>query len=104
MTRKNPIGIMQGMLLPPIQGRIQAFPAERWKEEFSIAKGLNLDCIEFIFDREDYFRHPLMDDRIKEIRRLESESGVKVLSVCGDYFMNFSFHRGNKMQIAKRGF
>lgn len=91
------IGIMQGRLLPPISGRIQAFPAERWKDEFSIARELNLDCIEFIFDGEDYFRYPLMsDDGIKEIKRLESENGVKILSVCGDYFMNFPLHRGNK--------
>ena len=28
------IGIMQGRLVPPVKGRIQAFPSERWRDEF----------------------------------------------------------------------
>ena len=30
------IGIMQGRLVPPVDGRIQAFPEENWKEEFEL--------------------------------------------------------------------
>lgn len=94
---KNPIGIMQGRLLPPIGSRIHAFPAERWQEEFIIAKELGLDCIEFIFEGKDYSRHPLMNvEGINEIKRLQTETDVMVLSVCADYFMDFPLHRGNQ--------
>lgn len=89
----NPLGIMQGRLLPPINGRIQAFPVEQWAEEFFIARDLGLDCIEFIFESEDYKTHPLIDqngiDKIKEIIKI---TGVNVLSVCADYFMDFPLH------------
>ena len=29
------ISIMQGRLVPPIDGRIQTFPRERWRDEFA---------------------------------------------------------------------
>ena len=54
MRTDNKIGIMQGRLLPPVNNAIQAFPKENWQKEFPIASELNLDCIEFIFDGENY--------------------------------------------------
>lgn len=97
MKTKNFIGIMQGRLLPPIDGRIQAFPGERWHEEFLIAKELGLNCIEFIFEGVYYKKHPLMEkDGIDEIQQTEAKTGIKVLSVCADYFMEFPLHKGNQ--------
>ena len=99
MKAKNLIGIMQGRLLPPINSRIQAFPTDRWNEEFAIAKELGLDCIEFIFEGEDYEKHPLMNaDGINQIRQIESQTGIKVLSVCADYFMDFPLHKVNCLE------
>lgn len=99
MKAKNLIGIMQGRLLPPRGGRIQAFPVERWQEEFLTAKELWLDCIEFIFEGEDYKKHPLMNkEGISKIRQLETKTGVKVLSICADYFMEFPLHRGERIE------
>ena len=42
-----PVGIMQGRLVPPVDGRIQAFPAENWKDEFELASDAGLACIEW---------------------------------------------------------
>ena len=48
------IGIMQGRLLPPINGHIQAFPENRWREEFAIARECGLGFIEWIFESFRY--------------------------------------------------
>ena len=34
----NPIGIMQGRLSPAVDGRIQSFPVETWRQEFELAR------------------------------------------------------------------
>ena len=36
------IGFMQGRLVDQVDTKIQAFPWENWKVEFSIAKALNI--------------------------------------------------------------
>ena len=82
---------MQGRLLPPRLGRIQAFPGPRWREEFPLASQAGLDCIEWIYDVEDAEQqeaNPLASDGgIDEILRLSRRWGVAVRSVCADYFM-----------------
>jgi L-ribulose-5-phosphate 3-epimerase len=90
------IGIMQGRLLPPINNTIQAFPETGWQEEFPLARKLGMDCIEFIFDGDNFASHPLMTaEGLREIERLERENNVGVLSVCADYFMVHPLHRGS---------
>ena len=46
----NDIAIMQGRLLPPSEGRFQAFPAKLWRDEFENAKKADLACIEWILE------------------------------------------------------
>ena len=46
----NPIGIMQGRLSPPEDGRFQSFPREHWRQEFARAREAGLDYIEWIHD------------------------------------------------------
>ena len=57
---KNPIGVMQGRLLPKYKGRYQAHPVGYWQDEFPKAAELGLDCIEFILDYNDAEQNPLM--------------------------------------------
>jgi L-ribulose-5-phosphate 3-epimerase len=84
----NRVGIMQGRLLPPFAGRIQCFPAEGWDREFALAAKAGLDCIEWIYDLPGENANPLAsDDGIAEMGRLVKLSGVPVLSLCADYFM-----------------
>ena len=56
------VGIMQGRLVPPIGDQIQAFPAERWREEFPAAHAAGLDSIEWIYDAEKDAMNPLVND------------------------------------------
>jgi hexulose-6-phosphate isomerase len=96
-------GIMQGRLLPPVNNAIQAFPENGWQKEFSLAGNLGLDCIEFIFDGDDYAGHPLMtNEGLGEIQELAREHDVGVLSVCADYFMTYPLHRGSPAEKSAR--
>lgn len=93
MKRRNPIGVMQGRLLPKYQGRYQAHPVDRWADEFPKAAACGLDCIEFILDFADAEANPLLrPGGPDEIRRAIDETGVKVQSVCVDYLMEAPLH------------
>ena len=84
----NPIGIMQGRLSPPVGGRIQSFPVDTWREEFSLAREAGLDCIEWIYEVETETVNPLRtDEGVTQVRRLAEASGIAVSSVCADYYM-----------------
>lgn len=83
-----PIGIMQGRLSPPLHGRIQAFPVKTWREEFELAKKGGLYCIEWIYDATGEHANPLRtEEGLREVERSIEDSGVKVLSICADYYM-----------------
>lgn len=99
---KKMIGIMQGRLLPKHKGRYQAHPLGYWQDEFNIAKDLNLDLIEFIFDYEDYKLNPLMSlPGIENIQKMISETGVNVKTICADYFMEAPIHSKNDVVSKK---
>jgi L-ribulose-5-phosphate 3-epimerase len=93
---KNPIGVMQGRLLPKYQGRYQAHPVDYWQEEFLLAAKLGLDCIEFILDDNEVEQNPLLHKSGRQqIRELSKKTGVQVYSVCADYFMETPLHSNN---------
>lgn len=102
MIKKNfkKFGIMQGRLLPKYNGRYQAHPLGYWKKEFPIASKLGLDSIEFILDFNQAEKNPLLtDEGIKEIKEIEKSSGIKVKSICADYFMEAPIHSRNKLIV-----
>ena len=83
------IGIMQGRLSPPEDGRIQPFPTQSWREEFARARKAGLASIEWIYEAETEAVNPLGSDRgIEEVRAAAKGSGVGVGSVCADYYMS----------------
>ena len=106
MTYKSPpgftasslkIGVMQGRLLPKIDGRYQAHPVDKWQEEFLIASDLGLSFIEFILDFDHFESNPLMSaDRCAQIFVLSQKTGVLVKTVCADYFMEAPLHSSDK--------
>jgi L-ribulose-5-phosphate 3-epimerase len=82
-----PIGIMQGRLSPPVNGRIQAFPLTHWREEFVHAARLGFSSIEWIFE-SPVDSNPIWQDRGRaELCTVSRQSGVRVPFVCADYFM-----------------
>lgn len=87
------IGIMQGRLSRPQQGKIQSFPWNHWQQEFFRAKEIGLQLIEFVYDYHNNEQNPLMTSRgCAEIMSLVDETGVVVRSVCADYFMEKPIH------------
>lgn len=95
-TPKNAVGAMQGRLLPKYQGRYQAHPVGYWQDEFSKAASMGLDCIEFILDFNDAEANPLLRaDGPNEILRVMEKTGVKVRTVCADYFMEAPLHHSD---------
>lgn len=92
----NKLGVMHGRLSPPKVGVIQSFPWDGWREEFHKAQVCGLSLIEWIFEADRYEQNPiLLDEGIDEIRRLSGETGVSILSVCADYFMDLPLLRVN---------
>jgi len=97
------LAIMQGRLLPPADGRIQAFPREHWEQEFPLAAAAGLGAIEWIYDTHGLGANPL--ESADGLMRLAAQSGahrVAVRSICADYFMDFAFVRTTESERAKR--
>ncbi|HEY6802553.1 MAG TPA: sugar phosphate isomerase/epimerase family protein [Pyrinomonadaceae bacterium] len=83
----NKIGIMQGRLSPRPKDRLQAFPWKSWQDEFQNARDCGFDCIEWLFEEDNYTSNPIWTNEIKTIERLIEETGIAIRSVCADYFM-----------------
>jgi len=97
------IGIMQGRLLPPVDNRIQCFPRDSWTKEFALAAQAGLDSIEWIYDLYGADINPLSTDAgIDKMRALSAQHGVKVFSVCADYFMDRPLMRANASELEER--
>ena len=82
------IGIMQGRLSPPVDGKFQAFPKDSWAEEFPRAAAANLQAIEWIYDLADAESNPIVSDAgVGQMQNLSDQHGIGVQSLCADYFM-----------------
>jgi len=100
---KNPLGVMQGRLLPKYKGRYQAHPVGYWADEFPLASELGLDCIEFIVDFEEINKNPLFNSEgILELNKIKKQTRMDVLSICGDFLMEAPLHSKDH-GLAKEG-
>ncbi len=82
------IGVMQGRLSPRPAGKLQEFPWSSYADEFPKAARLGLHSIEWIFEAPRFQDNPLWTELGREeIRELIAASGVRVQSICADYFM-----------------
>ncbi len=69
-------GIIQGRLLPPVNGHIQEFPKENWEREFEYAKENGINHIEWIITKKSFDEGGLGLD----IKRYSSQ----ISSICCD--------------------
>ncbi len=96
------VGIMQGRLSPPLEGKIQAFPIHVWRDEFAASRELGLGCIEWIYERENLELNPLRwPDGASEIKGLSKRFDVRVSSVVADYFMHTRLFGPNEAEVAE---
>src|SRR5258706_15522910 len=82
------IGIMQGRLLPPVGGPIQAFPGDGWQSEFAPARRLGYDSIELTIETPSLESHPLMSPGGRaELAAQAAAHGIGLAGPCCDGFM-----------------
>ena len=87
MSITSEIGIMQGRLSPKINGKIQAFPVENWKNEFVAAAEIGFHSIEWIIEKP-LDTNPLLNVTGRsEIKKMINSTGIKVEFICADIFM-----------------
>lgn len=97
------IGIMQGRLTPPYEGRFQCFPKDHWRQEFPAAALAGLEAIEWIFDAFGLEVNPLISGQGRqEILALATLHGVAVRSTCADYFIDFPLVRASPGDLSLR--
>lgn len=86
------LGFMQGRLCAMINGKIQAFPARDWEQEFPAAQRIGLSLMEWTMDQEGILENPLMTEagRVR-IRELSAAHDVKVKSLTCDFCMHAPF-------------
>jgi L-ribulose-5-phosphate 3-epimerase len=87
-------GFMQGRLSPLVDGKIQAFPATCWQEEFVLAADLGFDQIEWTLDHIGLMNNPLMSREGRaEIRGLSRRNKIKVTSATLDCVMQAPYYK-----------
>ena len=90
------IGIMQGRLSKPINGKIQSFPINSWENEFYLAKNIGFELIEWVLD-ENVKDNPILDKRFfSKIKAIKEKTGVEINSICCDYFMKNSLSKNSQ--------
>jgi len=88
------IGFMQGRLSPLVNGKIQAFPWDYWRDEFLIANEYDFNIIEWTLDQSQLYENPLMTEvGQKEIRALSNKYKISIPSLTGDCFMQAPFYK-----------
>jgi len=86
------IGFMQGRLSALVDGKIQAFPWNEWRDEFPRARELGLTRMEWTIDQDRLRENPLMtDEGEQDILALSEANGVRIPSLTGDCFMQAPF-------------
>jgi len=86
------IGFMQGRLSAMVDGKIQAFPWNEWREEFPRADALGLTRIEWTIDQDRLRENPLNTAAgQQEITRLCGQHRLRTTSLTGDCFMQAPF-------------
>lgn len=81
-------GIIQGRLLPPVDGHIQEFPKDNWKEEFERIKELGMTHIEWIVTKKSFEEGVLNLDISKYSDRISS---ICCDNLIDKRFLNYDF-------------
>jgi len=85
---------MQGRLSPIVDGKIQSFPWDNWKNEIIIAKSIGLSQMEWTLDQDRLYENPLMTlEGQQEIINMCVEHEFFIPSLTGDCFMQAPFWR-----------
>ncbi|XPV75726.1 MAG: sugar phosphate isomerase/epimerase family protein [Desulfovibrio sp.] len=102
MDMRSRIGFMQGRLSPLVDGKIQAFPKDHWREEFATAEELNISCMEWTLDHDGLFTNPFLTKNGQaEIKELCAKHNLSIPSLTGDFFMQAPFYKAQGLERNK---
>jgi hexulose-6-phosphate isomerase len=97
------IGIMQGRLSPPEDGRFQSFPRNSWRQEIADARDTGFDYIEWIYDAYGHAANPLTSEEgIVELNALKEQCGIATPAICADWLMDFPLIRCTEQERLQR--
>ncbi|NVK18606.1 MAG: TIM barrel protein [Methylocystaceae bacterium] len=92
MSAQQRIGFMQGRLSPIVDGLIQSFPWDNWRQEISEASSIDLKMMEWTLDQNRLYDNPLMRPQDQqEICTLMRAHDFTIPSLTGDCFMQSPF-------------
>lgn len=77
------LGIMQGRLLPPVNGHIQEFPHKEWGKELYLIDSLGLHGIEWLITEKSFPNNPILTNEFQY---------DKIISVCLDVLVTKHIH------------
>jgi L-ribulose-5-phosphate 3-epimerase len=97
------IGIMQGRLSPPEDGRFQCFPRNSWRQEIARAREAGLNYIEWIYDDYGSSVNPIAtEEGIAELNAFKNQYGIGTTAICVDWLMDFPLVRCTEKERAHR--
>lgn len=100
---RNRIGFMQGRLVDQIDGKIQAFPVQHWRDEFPAAQKLGVHWLEWTLDAEGLKDNPFCTVAGREeILQLSKRYAIRVGTLTGDCFMQRPFWKVEGSELAQR--
>ena len=81
-------GIMQGRLSPKEPHLLQSFPWDNWEIEFDRARSVGFSRIEWLFDKPDWDKNPIMSSHGRsKIVELMDSTNINVSTLCAHYFI-----------------
>lgn len=87
IIEKNYLSLMQGRLVKPLNKPIQEFPLKDWKKELDLLLKLNFKNIEWVVDRANYKKNPLVFDN-QALETLMKNKNLTISAVSNDYFLD----------------
>jgi len=79
------IGILQGRLLPPVDGHIQEFP-KNWFKEFELLKRIGMNHVEWIVTRNSFNNNPVFNKLFNSVL-----PHLPIQSICADNIVDKNF-------------
>ena len=93
------IGIMQGRLSPIINGKIQSFPIDMWRNEIKLAAHNDFKILEWTLDYSHFYENPLLSPiEWKNIVVLMKENNFQIPSLTCDFMMERPFWKMNNQE------
>lgn len=92
------IGIMQGRLLPMIDGRVQSFPRDGWEKEFPLAQKQGFASIELTIEMASWEIHPVRSSKGRALlKNLANEHNITLAGLCCDTVMEHPLTKGGQI-------